>query len=141
MNKPMHIVGVLPHITYYLTKSVSMQMYPVLTGPGAEAHSQRTKSPESDDTIDTHTLRTDHSSLTAWTNTNTRGASMDTSTLADDDDRTLSVYQPHSVRKSAVVSKTMLVVEPHDPEPGFRKAVGLWFDSFLNSFKSCLSGY
>ena len=117
-----------------------MQIYPDLTGLGAETRSQQARSLESEDTAETHTLRTVHSSLTGWTNNNTRGASTDASTLADDDDRTLSVYQPYSVRKSAVVSKTMLVVEPHDPGPGFQGALGLWFDSLLNSFKSCLTG-
>lgn len=121
--------------------SVSIQVYPDLTGLAAETQGQRTKSPESDDTMDTHTLRTVHSSTTAWTNNNTRGASMDASTLAEDDDRTLSVYQPHSIRKTAVVSKTMLVVEPHEPVPGFQKALGIWFDAFLNSFKSCFPSY
>lgn len=86
-----------------------------------------------------HTLRTAHSSLTMWTNT--RGPSTDTSSLADDDDRTLPVYQPHSVRKSTIESKAMLVVEPHDPESGFWKAVKLWLDAFLNSLKACLPGY
>lgn len=46
MNKPMHMI------------------YPDLAGIGAEAHSERTKSPESDDTVDTHTLHTARSSLT-----------------------------------------------------------------------------
>jgi len=123
MNKPMHVI------------------YPDLTGLGAETQGRQTKSPESDDTVDTHTLRTVKSSLTAWTNNNTRGASMDASTLADDDDRTLSVYQPHSIRKPATLSKTMLVAEPHEPGPGFPNALGLWFDTFLNSFKSCLPSY
>lgn len=141
MNKPVHIVRIFACVTYCLAKSVSTQIYPDLNGLGAETHTQRAKSPESDDTVDTHTLRTVHSSLTAWTNKDTRGASMDTSTLTDDDDRTLSVYQPYSVRKSAAVSQTMLVVEPHDPGPGLRKALALWFDTFMNPFKSCLPGY
>lgn len=118
MSKPVHII------------------YPDLTGLGAETYSQRAKSPESDDTVDTHTAR---SSLTAWTNT--VGASMDTSTLTDDDDQTLPVYRSHSIRKSATISKPMLVSEPQNPEPGFRKSVGLWFDSFFSSFGSCLAGY
>lgn len=132
----MHIVGNLIRITYRLAKSVPTQMYPDLTGLGAEPHGQRAKSPESDDTGETRTAR---SSLTAWTNN--LGASVDASTLADDDDRTLPVYQSHSAGKAAAVSKTMFVVESHSPGPGFWKAVGLWFDAFWGSFKSCLTGY
>ena len=64
---------------------------------------------------------------------------MDTSTLTDDDDRTLPVYQPHSVRKSTIGSKTLLVAEPHPPESGFSKAVRVMVDSFLSPFKACLS--
>lgn len=115
-----------------LAKSVSMQVYPDLMGLGAETHSQRTKSPDSDDNLDAHTLR---SSLTMWTNY--RGA--ETSTLADDDDRTLPVYQPHSVRKSIIGSKTMVVVEPQNPESGFWSLFRLWLDSFSKPLKSCWS--
>lgn len=139
MNKPMHVVRILFHTTHRLAKFVPFQIYPDLAGLGAEAQSQRTKSPESDDTVDTHTLRTVHSSLTTWTNT--RGVSLDASTLADDDDRTLAAHQPHSIRKSAVVSNTMLVAEPNNPGTGSWKALAHWFDGFLNSFKSCLSDY
>jgi hypothetical protein len=111
-------------------------MYPDLTGLGTEAHSQRAKSPESDDNLDTHTAR---SSLTAWSNT--LGASVDASTMTDDDDRTLPVYQSHSVGKPGVVSKTMFAVDSHNPGAGFWGAVGLWFHAFWGSFKSCLAGY
>lgn len=117
MNKPMHMI------------------YPDLAGIGAEAHSERTKSPESDDTVDTHTLHTARSSLTTWANTRT---SADASTLEDDDDRTLPVSC--SVGKSTVMSKTRFVVEPHNPEPGLWESFGLWFNSFSSPFKSCLSG-
>ena len=118
----------------------SMQVYPDLAGLGAEVHSQRTRSPDSSDVADTHTLRTAHSSLTLWTNN--RVASLETSTLADDDadDRTLPVYQPHSVRKSMIGSKAMVVVEPDDAGSGLWTTLRLWVDSFLNSLKSCLPG-
>ena len=118
-----------------------MQIYPDLAGLGSEAHSQRTKSPDSDgDITETHTVHTDRSSLTLWTNN--RGASLETSTLAEDDadDRTLPVYQPHSVRKSMIGSKAMIVVEPHIAESGFWTSFRLWFDSLLDSIKSCLPG-
>ena len=113
-----------------------MQVFPDLVGLGAE--SQRTRSPDGD-TIDTHTLRTVTSSLTTWADT--RGASTDTCSLPDDDDRTLSVYQPYSVRKSTIGSKTALAVDPHRPESGFWKDVRFWFDSFSNPFKACLSSH
>lgn len=118
-GKPMHIV------------------YPDLTGLGADTHTERARSPESDNTTDAHTLQTARSSLTGWTGA--AGASTDASTLNDDDDQTLPVYQPHSMRKSTVGSKSMLVVEPHNQEPGFWKAFGLWFDSLSSPFKSCLT--
>jgi len=121
-----------------LAKSNPIQIYPELKGLGSEGHSHRARSAE-DDIADVHTLRTAHSSLTMWTNA--RGApTSDTSSMTDDDDRTLPVYQPHSVRQSTIESKAMLVVEPHDPGSGFWKAFMLWFDSFLNSLKACLSG-
>lgn len=113
-----------------------MQVYPDLTGLGAETHRQRTRSSD-DDTTETHTLRTVHSSITMWTNA--RGTSMDASTLDSDDDRTLPVYQPHSVRKSTIESKTLLVAEPPQPESGFSKGFRAMFDSFLSPFKTCLS--
>lgn len=135
MNKPMHVVRILVHRTHIFVKSVSIQVYPDLTGLGADIRCQRARSPDSDDTVDTHTIQTAHSSLTLWTN---RGPSLETSTLTDDDDRTLPVYQPHSVRKSTIESKTMLVVEPRNPGSGLWGTFAHWCDSFLNSFKACL---
>lgn len=118
--------------------SLSIQVYPDLAGLGADTHHPRTRSPDSDDIADTHTVRTDHSSLTLWTSN--RVASLESTLTDDDDDRTLPVYQPHSVRKSMIGSKAMTVVEPHDAGSGFWGAFRLFFDSFLNSFKSCLPG-
>jgi len=115
MTKPMHIV------------------FPDPAGLGTETNSQRT-GPD-DDITDTRTAR---SSLTMWTDT--RGVSMDAST-SDDDDRTLPVYESRSVRKSTTGSKLMVAVEPQRSKSGFWKTLKLWFDSILNSFKSCLSGY
>jgi len=117
----------------------SQIVYPDLVGLGTETNSQRTRSPD-DDTTETRTLRTARSSLTMWTENRRVSISGDACTLTDDDDRTLPVYQPHSVRKSTIGSKSMLVVDPK-PESGFWKKLKLWFDSLLNSFKSCLSGH